>query len=130
MSDFEPELQKAAHGHLKATWYGKQIQPAGVNPSTAEFQSQVKTLGDFCRAFLRWWIDLHNNPGLGIDLVHTGAFGHLPFTQEAFPALIVGERYLLDSKRAVQHIAAVPFERKPNLTGLGHFISALSTVSA
>ena len=130
LSDFEPELRKAAHGHLKATWYGKQIQPAGVNPSTAEFQNQVKGLGDFCRAFLGWWVDLHNGGGLGIDLVHAGAFSHQPFTQEAFPTLITGDRYGFDSRRAVQQVAATPFERKPNLTGLGHFVNALVGVSA
>ncbi|MBV9269403.1 MAG: hypothetical protein JO061_24755 [Acidobacteriaceae bacterium] len=130
LNDYEQELQKAAKGHLKPTWYVRHIQAADVNPSTSEFQNQVKALGDFCRAFLRWWVDLQNNAGLAINLAHTSAFTQRPFVDEAFSTLITGERYGLTSKQAVQKVAGLPFERQPDLIGLGHFVHALATATA
>ncbi len=130
LRDFEPELQRSAHGHLKATWYGKHVKEAGVNPTTSEFQDQVKALGDFCRAFLRWWVDLHNNAGLTVELTHAGAFSHYPFEDEAFPTLITGERYPYTAKQAVQRLAGMPLERKPDLAGFGHFVHVLARISA
>jgi hypothetical protein len=130
IQDFEPELQRAARGHLKATWYSRHVQAAGVNPATAEFQDQVKAMGEFCRLFLRWWVDLHDNAGLTVELAHPGAFSHYPFVDEAFPTLITGERYTLTAKQVVQKLAGAPFEHKPDLAGFGHFVQALASVSA
>jgi hypothetical protein len=130
LNDYEQELHKAARGHLKATWYAKHIQAAGVNPTTSEFQNQVKALGDFCRAFLRWLVDLHSNAGLGINLAHTSAFTQRPFVDDAFSTLITGERYAMTAKQAVQKAAGLPFERQPDLIGLGHFVHALAAATA
>ena len=85
LNDYEPQLRKAADGHLKATWYGTQVRPAGVNPKSAEFQNQVRDLANFCHAFLRWWADLHDGAGLSIDLVHASALRQWPFTGCRFP---------------------------------------------
>jgi hypothetical protein len=130
LNDYEPELRKAAAGHLKATWYGKQIQPAGVNPTGAEFQNQVRDLATFCGAFLHWWSDLHEGAALSVDLVHASALRQWPFTDAAFPVLITGERYAQNSAQVLKKVAGMPFERKPNLSGLGHFVEALAGASA
>ncbi|HEX4231212.1 MAG TPA: hypothetical protein VHZ07_21225 [Bryobacteraceae bacterium] len=129
LNDYEPELRKAANGHLKATWYGTQIQPAGVNPKSAEFQNQVRDLANFCGAFLRWWADLHEGAGLNVDLVHTSALRQWPFTDAAFPVLITGERYAQNAAQVIKKVAGMPFERDPNLSGLGHFVRALASAS-
>jgi hypothetical protein len=72
---------------------------------------------------------LHEGAGLNVDLVHTSALRQWPFTDAAFPMLITGERYTQNAAQVIKKVAGVPFERNPNLSGLGHFVQALASAS-
>jgi hypothetical protein len=130
VNDFYPELAKAAHQRIGATWFTRHVQHAGVNPATAEFQEQASSMRDFCREFLRWLVDLHHGGGMALNLVHANAFAQYPFVDEAFPTLIVGDRYRSTAKQVVQQVAGLPLEHRPDLSGFGHFVHALAAVTA
>ena len=125
LKDFYPELAKAQAPGKRATWFTRNIEQAGVTSTAAEFQEQATLLRDFCREFLKWWVDLHQGAGMPLHLVHANAFGSEPFVDEAFQTLIVGDRYRSSAKDVVKKVAGSLPEHKPELSGFCHFVQAL-----
>ena len=130
LKDFYPELEKARQPGKRATWFARNIDQAGVSSTTAEFQEQASSLRDFCREFLKWWVDLHHGSGMTLNLVNASAFGTMPFVDEAFQTLIVGDHYRSSAKDVVKKVAGSLPQHKPDLSGFGHFVQALASVTA
>ncbi len=126
---FYPELEKARQPGKRATWFTRNIEQAGVKATAAEFQEQASSLRDFCREFMKWWVDLQSNAGLTLNLVQANAFRTEPFVEDAFPTLIQGDRFHSNAKDAIRKVSSALPQHKPDLSGFGHFVETLASAT-
>jgi hypothetical protein len=129
LSDFAPLLEKSASKPIDQVWFKNLVQDAGINPASAQFQEQVAALKAFCTEYLQWWDHLHQGSGTGLNLVQSSAFAGGHFDRNAFPTLVVGERYPASRDQAVKQLHGERREQKSDLSGLGYFARALERVT-
>ena len=131
LSEFYEALRRAEESRdiRRSAWYRNLIERAGVNLHDHQTQTRMNALARFCHKFLQWWTELHGNAGVAPELVDTTAFSGNQFHEDRFPSLIPGQKWNRTAKDAVVDIAKLPHHNMPNLSGFGHFVHALATVS-